>query len=83
MLKALGADCEETADGLKVRGTGRLSGGAVDSFNDHRIAMSAAAASVICSDTVEISRAEAVRKSYPDFWRDFERLGGDIEIINT
>ncbi len=80
MLKALGADCTETADGLKVKGNGHLKGGKTDSFNDHRIAMSAAVASVICSDSVEIENAEAVRKSYPDFWRDFERLGGKATV---
>lgn len=80
MLKALGADCTETADGLKVKGNGYLKGGRTDSFNDHRIAMSAAVASVICRDTVEIENAEAVRKSYPDFWRHFADLGGRAVI---
>ncbi|MDO4960793.1 MAG: 3-phosphoshikimate 1-carboxyvinyltransferase [Eubacteriales bacterium] len=78
LLKNLGADADETADGIRVRGTGRLRGGDVDSHNDHRIAMSAAVASIICENEVTVSGAEAVRKSYPDFWKDFEALGGRI-----
>ena len=47
MLKALGADIEETEDGLLIHGKKELSGGTADSFNDHRIAMSAAVAAGI------------------------------------
>jgi len=83
MLKELGADAEETADGLKVRSDGRkLKGGTVDSCNDHRIAMSAAVASIICENEVEVLTAEAVRKSYPAFWEDFARLGGLVELVD-
>ena len=80
MLKALGADCRETSDGLEVTGTGKLSGGSVSSFNDHRIAMSAAIAASICKSEVIIDGAEAVKKSYPDFWMDFRKLGGKITV---
>lgn len=80
MLRSLGAECSETTDGLTVTGGKGLSGGSVDSFNDHRIAMSAAVASIMCDGAVEISGAEAVKKSYPDFWRDFARLGGQVTV---
>ena len=83
MLKELGADAEETTDGLKVSSDGRkLKGGIVDSCNDHRIAMSAAVASIICENEVEVLTAEAVRKSYPAFWEDFARLGGLVELVD-
>lgn len=78
-LTALGGDIEETTDGLIIRGGKPLGGGTVDSAGDHRIAMSAAIASIIAEGTVTISGAEAVRKSYPDFWAHFEALGGKIE----
>ena len=78
LLHSLGGRAEETADGLIVYGTGRLAGGSVDSCNDHRIAMSAAVASLLCEKEVTILGAEAVRKSYPRFWEDFEALGGYI-----
>jgi 3-phosphoshikimate 1-carboxyvinyltransferase len=50
----------------------------VDSCGDHRIAMLAAAASTICEDRVTITRSEAVKKSYPGFFDDFEALGGRV-----
>ena len=71
-------EAEETADGMIVRGK-RLTGGACDSFGDHRIAMSAAVASVQCAGPVTVSGAEAVEKSYPRFWEDFSVLGGDVK----
>lgn len=74
MLKNLGADARETADGLVVHGGRCLRGGTVDSCNDHRIAMAAAIASILCEDTVCITGAEAVEKSYPGFWADFAAL---------
>ena len=74
MLKALGADAEETEDGLLIHGGKPLTGGTVDSCNDHRIAMAAAIASVIYQNPVTVLGAEAVEKSYPNFWRDFAQL---------
>ena len=82
MLNSLGADVQETDDGLIIRGKTMLKGGKVHSFNDHRIAMSAAVASVACKETVSIEAAEAVEKSYPDFWNDLISLGAELKLIN-
>ena len=82
LINLLGGKAKETSDGLIITGTKELKGGCVDSFNDHRIAMSAAVASLVCSQPVIIKNAEAVSKSYPDFWDDFIKLGGKIEIEN-
>ncbi|MBE6535719.1 MAG: 3-phosphoshikimate 1-carboxyvinyltransferase [Ruminococcaceae bacterium] len=73
MLSSLGADVEATEDGLVIYGKSRLVGGTVDSFNDHRIAMSAAVASVATENGVTVNGAECVEKSYPDFWNDINR----------
>lgn len=81
MLKALGATCEETADGMIIQGGG-LTGGIVDACNDHRIAMSAAVASLACQEPVTIVGAQAVEKSYPDFFRHLESLGGVYKELN-
>jgi 3-phosphoshikimate 1-carboxyvinyltransferase len=78
LISGLGGDIRETKDGLIINGTGELQGGTVDSFGDHRIAMAAACASVICRAAVTIKGAQAVRKSYPGFWDDFQALGGKI-----
>lgn len=77
MLRDLGCLCRETEDGMVICGGG-LAGGNVDACNDHRIAMSAAVASVACSKPVVISGAEAVDKSYPAFFEHFRALGGII-----
>ncbi len=82
-LTALGADITMTDDGFIIRGVKNLRGGQVDGALDHRIVMSAAIASVVCDGEVEIGDAEAVSKSYPDFWRDFEALGGRFETLEN
>ena len=74
LICSLGGRAEETADGLLIHGDGRLSGGEVNAFNDHRIAMSAAVAASLCSANVRINGAESVEKSYPAFFADFEHL---------
>ena len=75
-INDLGGNAEETDDGIVILGTGKLKGGTVDSFNDHRIAMSCAIASCICENEVTILGAECVKKSYPAFFDDFGKLGG-------
>ncbi len=74
MLTAFGAKVEITEDGLLVQGVDCLTGGTADSAGDHRIAMSAAVASTVCKGSVEITGAQAVSKSYPAFWEDFEKM---------
>ena len=76
-IQALGGQAEELPDGLLIHGT-KLKGGTVDGMNDHRVVMSAAIAATACQGPVTIVGAEAVNKSYPDFWKDFEALGGFI-----
>ena len=78
MIQNLGGRAEATESTLTVFGTG-LTGGKVDSVNDHRIAMSAAIAATVCSEPVVITGAECVEKSYPRFWEEFRRLGGYYE----
>jgi len=76
-LNALGGDVRVTGEGLLINGTGTLRGGTVDACSDHRIAMMAACASVLCIGPVTLAGAEAVRKSYPAFFGDFRSLGRD------
>lgn len=74
LLRDLGADVKATDSALIINGNGRLNGGVVDSYNDHRIVMAAAVASLICENPVEIKNSEAVNKSYPRFFEEFRRL---------
>ena len=50
----------------------------MDCRNDHRIAMMAAVAATRCEQPVTLVGAECVNKSYPTFWEDYEKLGGQI-----
>lgn len=81
LILGLGGRAEETEDSLIIYGTGKLLGGPVKSFNDHRIAMSSFIASCICENDVVLDGAEAVNKSYPDFLAHFENLGGKTNVI--
>ena len=78
MLNALGARAESDEDSLTVF-PAPLTGGTVDSANDHRIAMSAAIAATVCTGPVTILGAECVEKSDPQFWAEYRRLGGTYE----
>ncbi len=78
MLRTLGASIAKTDDGLIIDGGSRLEGGVVSSHADHRIAMSAAVASLLCDGDVTVTGAEAVAKSYPAFWNDIASLGFNI-----
>ena len=79
MLQNLGGKAEATKDKLTVYGTG-LTGGTVDARNDHRIAMSAAIAATVCQRDVTVLGAECVKKSYPKFWDEYIRMGGNYEL---
>ena len=78
MLKSLGGRAEADDNTLTVFPSG-FTGGVVDSFNDHRIAMSAAIAATVCTGPVTVLGAECVSKSYPGFWEEYRRLGGNYE----
>lgn len=78
MLKALGGKAEATDNTLTVYPSD-FTGGMVDPMNDHRIAMSAAIAAIVCKKDVTIRNAECVSKSYPKFFEEYRRLGGNYE----
>lgn len=80
MITSLGGDITEGNDFLIIRGHGKLIGGTVCSANDHRIAMSAAIASLICETDVTILGAECTAKSYPRFFEDSQKLGMKAEV---
>ncbi len=73
-LTAMGADVEETKDGMIIRGGKPLCGAVIDSRMDHRIAMTFAVAGSLAEGETQILGAECVGISYPEFFRDFNRL---------
>ena len=81
-LNKLGANVAEEGDSLVIQGVEGFAGGViVNAWNDHRIAMSLAIASTRCEKEIILEEAESVRKSYPHFWDDFMKMGGEIEIV--
>ncbi len=67
-LNAMGASISELDDGMEIIGGTPLTGAELDSFTDHRIAMSLAIAALNASGSTEVNRAEAASVSYPDFF---------------
>ncbi|MCM1507197.1 MAG: 3-phosphoshikimate 1-carboxyvinyltransferase [Ruminococcus flavefaciens] len=82
LINNIGGDVEVTDDGLIIRPTGNMHGGTIDSYGDHRIVMAGAIAGTMTSGDVIIKGAEAVEKSYPDFFEDYKNLGGKINVIS-
>lgn len=81
LILNLGGKVEETEDSLTIYGTEKLSGGTVNSANDHRIAMATFVASTICENEVILMGADAINKSYPSFIEDFKKTGGKVHVI--
>ncbi|MCA2709672.1 MAG: 3-phosphoshikimate 1-carboxyvinyltransferase [Microcystis sp. M015S2] len=73
-LDRLGAKVRELPDGLEITGGTGLFGTEVDSFTDHRIAMSLAIAALNCRQPTTIHRAEAAGISYPDFFSTLQQI---------
>ncbi len=77
-LNKLGAKIQYFDDELIIDGVDGLSFGTVNSWNDHRIAMTLALASLISKGNIEIEGMNAIQKSYPKFIEDFVSLGGKV-----
>ncbi|MBE6598199.1 MAG: 3-phosphoshikimate 1-carboxyvinyltransferase [Ruminococcaceae bacterium] len=78
MIRSLGGKISSEGDTIIITGKGTLTGGTADSANDHRIAMAASIAAGICTAPVTVTGAEAVAKSYPDFYSDLIKLNGEV-----
>ncbi len=80
MINALGGWAQITADGLLITGVNRLKGGTVNGYNDHRIVMAASVAALRCENKVTITDSESINKSFPDYFEEYERLGGKTYV---
>ncbi|MBR3928098.1 MAG: 3-phosphoshikimate 1-carboxyvinyltransferase [Clostridia bacterium] len=81
LITALGGVSSDTEDTLTVVGRGFLPGGTVDGANDHRIVMAAAIAGCFSENGARILGAQAVNKSYPGFFEDFNSAGGKANVV--
>ena len=74
-MKKIGADIEETPDGFIINGKKSLKGGGeVDTYHDHRLAMSLYVAGLICDKPVSINGFEWVGISFPEFEKLFNSI---------
>ena len=68
-------------DALMLRGVQGLAGGIAQGHNDHRVLMALAGAGLRSSAPVQVTDAWAIRKTYPDFYEDFAKLGGNAHVV--
>lgn len=73
-LKAVGGNAEELPDGCVIKGVESFQGGVIESFGDHRTAMSFAVAGLAARNPITLQGIENVGTSYPAFFQDFSRL---------
>ena len=66
-LKKLGIQAEELEDGMEIIGSGRIGGGLVESYGDHRIAMAMAVCGLFAQEPVRIQNSECIAVSFPGF----------------
>src|SRR5574341_937204 len=73
-LKKLGADIKELPDGLEISGPAKLKGALVESFGDHRMAMSLAVAGLVTLGETVIENSQAADISFPNFFETLDHL---------
>lgn len=81
-LKNMGVKVDKTDDGLLISGHSFFKASRLDSFSDHRIVMAMAIAGTVAEGRIIIKDAQSIRKSYPEFFEDFEKLGGLVNVIS-
>ena len=81
ILSVLGVKTNIIEDSYTIQGVEKFQSCTVDSYNDHRMAMSSAIAALRADGPIIIERSEAINKSYPNFFEDLESLGIKIEYM--
>lgn len=82
MIKSIGGKIVVENDKMVIDGVKEFNGGVVDTYNDHRIAMAAAIAVAYSKKPITILNADSVNKSYPNFYKDYQSLGGIVNGIS-
>ncbi len=78
-LRAMGATIEEREDGLRIAQT-QLRGAKIHGYHDHRTVMAFTIAGLLADGVTEIDTAEAVAKTYPNFFKDLQACGANITL---
>ena len=74
MLNVLGVNYRIVSDSLFIEGKGKVHGGTIATYNDHRISMAGAIAACISTSEIIIDNVDCVAKSYPNFFNDLNEL---------
>lgn len=82
-LKRLGADVTETSDGMIINGGKELKGAELLGYNDHRIVMAFSIAALFAGGETIITEANSINKTYPSFFEDYNRIGGQANVFNN
>lgn len=82
LLNTLGGNVKELADGLEITGVPKLKGALTNGYNDHRIVMSAGACAAGLEGEIECTFAMSINKSYPDFYIDYNSIGGKADVLD-
>ena len=73
-LREIGGDIEEKSDGFIINGGTELTSGNIDTFDDHRIAMTFHIASLISGKKISLNNTNCVNISFPDFFKTIESI---------
>ena len=79
-LSKMGGKIQITDDRVKIEPGEGLSGARMESYQDHRVAMACSVAAIGAHGESVIEHAEAVSKSYPNFFDDLRSLGAEIHV---
>ena len=81
LVRDSGGTVRIEGDNLYITGTGTLMGGTVNCVNDHRLVMAGALNALIATSPMILKDSKAISKSYPHFFTDWKRLGGETHSI--
>lgn len=77
----MGIEIKVEDDNMFIHGGKQIQASSVHSHHDHRIAMACATAALNANGPVKIAVAEAVNKSYPEFWKHWRKVGGNVQAL--
>ncbi len=81
-LKALGVEVEESRDGFTILGSGKIEGGIVNSFGDHRMALAFSLLGLVSKRGVRVKNAEVVSVSFPEYFDVLKNLGARVLLTS-
>ncbi len=82
LINSLGGNVRELPGGLEIDGCQKLCGGFAEGCNDHRIVMSAGVCAAGLDGEIECTYALSINKSYPDFYKDYNNIGGKADVLD-